>query len=55
MGTIAVQMSPPDMLEKIIPFLIAAIGIYTLFAPSLGMWRLSLELRRPRGSVWWHP
>lgn len=35
-GTIAVQMSPPDMLEKLIPFLIAAIGIYTLFAPSLG-------------------
>lgn len=36
LGTIAVQMSPPDMLEKLIPFLIAAIGIYTLFAPSLG-------------------
>ncbi|PNK60387.1 TSUP family transporter [Psychrobacter sp. FDAARGOS_221] len=35
-GTIAVQLSPPDMLEKLIPFLIAAIGIYTLFAPSLG-------------------
>lgn len=35
-GTIAVQMSPPDMLQKLIPFLIAAIGIYTLFAPSLG-------------------
>lgn len=36
LGTIAVQLSPPDMLEKLIPFLIAAIGIYTLFAPSLG-------------------
>ena len=36
LGTIAVQMSPPDILEKLIPFLIAAIGIYTLFAPSLG-------------------
>lgn len=35
-GTIAVQLSPPDFLEKAIPFLIAAIGIYTLFAPSLG-------------------
>jgi len=35
-GTVAVQLSPPDMLETIIPFLIAAIGIYTLFAPSLG-------------------
>lgn len=36
LGTIAVQLSPPDILEKLIPFLIAAIGIYTLFAPSLG-------------------
>lgn len=36
LGTIAVQLSPPDLLEKLIPFLIAAIGIYTLFAPSLG-------------------
>ncbi|WP_131667871.1 TSUP family transporter [Psychrobacter pygoscelis] len=35
-GTIAVQLSPPDLLERLIPFLIAAIGIYTLFAPSLG-------------------
>lgn len=36
LGTIAVQLSPPDMLEKLIPFIIAIIGIYTLFAPSLG-------------------
>ncbi|WP_296403376.1 TSUP family transporter [Psychrobacter sp.] len=36
LGTIAVQLSPPDMLQKLIPFVIAAIGIYTLFAPSLG-------------------
>ena len=35
-GTILVQLSPPAMLEKVIPFLIAAIGIYTLFAPNLG-------------------
>lgn len=35
-GTIAVQLSPPDLLEKLIPFLLAGIGIYTLFAPSLG-------------------
>ncbi len=35
-GAIAVQLSPPDLLEKLIPFLIAAIGIYTLFAPKLG-------------------
>lgn len=36
LGSIAVQLSPPDLLEKLIPFLIAAIGIYTLFAPKLG-------------------
>ncbi len=36
MGTIAVQFSPPDFLAKLIPLLIAVIGIYTLFAPSLG-------------------
>lgn len=36
LGTIAVQLSPPDLLEKLIPFLITAIGIYTLFAPRLG-------------------
>lgn len=35
LGTIAVQLSPPDMLEAMIPFLIAGIGIYTLFAPNL--------------------
>lgn len=36
MGTILVQLSPPALLEKLIPFLIAGIGIYTLFAPNLG-------------------
>lgn len=35
-GAIAVQLSPPDVLEKLIPFLIAAIGIYTLLAPKIG-------------------
>lgn len=35
-GAIAVQLSPPDLLETLIPFLIAAIGIYTLFAPKIG-------------------
>lgn len=35
-GTILVQLSPPELLEKLIPFLIAAIGIYTLFSPNLG-------------------
>ncbi len=36
MGTIAVHLSPSDLLSKLIPFLIAGIGIYTLFAPNLG-------------------
>ncbi len=36
LGTIAVHLSPPDLLKKLIPFLIGGIGIYTLFAPSLG-------------------
>lgn len=35
-GSIAVQLSPPNLLETLIPFLIAAIGIYTLFAPNIG-------------------
>ncbi|WP_394262135.1 TSUP family transporter [Moraxella boevrei] len=36
LGAIAVQLSPPDLLTKVIPFLIAMIGIYYLFAPNLG-------------------
>lgn len=28
LGAIAVQLSPPDLLTKVIPFLIAMIGIY---------------------------
>ncbi len=36
LGTLAVQLSPPDFLAKLIPLLITVIGIYTLFAPSLG-------------------
>lgn len=36
LGAIAVQLSPPDILTKVIPFLIAMIGIYYLLAPSAG-------------------
>lgn len=35
-GTILVQMSPPDFLRKILPFVIGAVGLYTLFSPNLG-------------------
>lgn len=35
-GAVAVQLSPPVLLTKGIPFLIAIIGIYYLFAPSVG-------------------
>lgn len=36
LGTIAVQLSPPELLTKAIPFLIAIIGLYYLFAPKAG-------------------
>lgn len=36
LGTIAVQLSPPELLTKVIPFLIAMIGLYYLFAPKAG-------------------
>lgn len=36
LGAIAVQLSPPALLTKGIPFLIAVIGLYYLFAPSAG-------------------
>ncbi|UNU74270.1 TSUP family transporter [Moraxella nasovis] len=35
-GTILVQLSPPDFLRKALPFVIAGVGIYTLFSPNLG-------------------
>lgn len=35
-GSILVQISPPEMLKIIIPFLVAGVGLYTLFAPNLG-------------------
>ncbi|MGD4317565.1 TSUP family transporter, partial [Xanthomonas citri pv. citri] len=36
LGAMAVQLSPPVLLTKGIPFLIALIGIYYLFAPNIG-------------------
>lgn len=35
-GTVLVQLSPPDFLRKILPVVIGAVGIYTLFSPNLG-------------------
>lgn len=35
-GATLVQLSPPDFLAKGLPFLIAAVGLYTLFSPNLG-------------------
>ena len=35
-GAVAVQLSPPDLLTRVIPFLIALIGLYYLFAPNSG-------------------
>ncbi|MDI4497959.1 hypothetical protein E6P70_03725 [Moraxella nonliquefaciens] len=36
MGTVLVQLSPPDFLQKALPFVIGAVGVYTLFSPNLG-------------------
>ncbi len=35
-GTVLVQLSPPDFLRQALPFVIGAVGIYTLFSPNLG-------------------
>ncbi|AWY21245.1 TSUP family transporter [Moraxella bovis] len=35
-GTILVQLSPPDFLKKALPFVIGLVGLYTLFSPNLG-------------------
>lgn len=35
-GTILVQLSAPEMLRKVLPFLIGAVGLYTLLSPKLG-------------------
>ncbi|ELA09425.1 hypothetical protein MOMA_03445 [Moraxella macacae 0408225] len=44
LGTIAVQLSQPDLLNDAIPCLIAIIGIYYLFAPNLGKIRTNSRL-----------
>ncbi|WP_174521832.1 TSUP family transporter [Moraxella oblonga] len=35
-GTVLVQLSPPDFLKIAIPFVVGAMGLYTLFSPNLG-------------------
>lgn len=35
-GTILVQLSPPEFLQKALPFVIGTVGVYTLFSPNLG-------------------
>lgn len=46
LGAIAVQLSPPDLLTKVIPFLIALIGLYYLFAPNTGEVKSQPRLNR---------
>jgi uncharacterized membrane protein YfcA len=48
LGAIAVQLSPPDLLTKAIPFLIALIGIYYLFAPNAGEVKSEPRLTRKK-------
>ena len=36
LGTVLVQLSPPDFLQKALPLVIGVVGIYTLFSPNLG-------------------
>lgn len=48
LGTILVQSSPPQLLEKLIPFLIAGIGIYTLFSPSLSEKKSETAIQKPK-------
>lgn len=35
-GTVLVQLSPPDFLKSALPVVIFLVGIYTLFSPNLG-------------------
>ncbi|TWV83119.1 TSUP family transporter [Moraxella sp. VT-16-12] len=35
-GTVSVQISPPELLQKALPFVIGLVGVYTLFSPNLG-------------------
>lgn len=46
LGAIAVQLSPPDLLTKAIPVLIAVIGLYYLFAPNIGALKSEPRLSR---------
>ncbi|MDO4998123.1 MAG: TSUP family transporter [Neisseria sp.] len=36
LGTILVQLSPPDFLKKALPIVLALVGVYTLFSSNLG-------------------
>ncbi|WFF39103.1 TSUP family transporter [Moraxella nasibovis] len=38
-GTILVQLSPPEFLKIAIPFVVGAMGLYTLFSPNLGQYQ----------------
>lgn len=43
-GTVLVQLSPPDFLQKALPFVIGAVGVYTLFSPNLGKIRTTPKI-----------
>lgn len=43
-GTVLVQLSPPDFLRKVLPFVIGLVGIYTLFSPNLGKLRTAPKM-----------
>ncbi len=43
-GTVLVQLSPPDFLQKALPFVIGAVGVYTLFSPNLGKLETTPEM-----------
>lgn len=39
LGTILVQLSPPEFLKIAIPFVVGAMGLYTLLSPNLGQYQ----------------
>lgn len=43
-GTVLVQLSPPEFLQKALPFVIGMVGIYTLFSPNLGKIRTTPKI-----------
>ena len=47
-GTVLVQLSPPDFLQKVLPFLIGAVGLYTLFSPNLGKLQTTPKMSQRR-------